>query len=444
MTTTLLSRYDRQVPRYTSYPTAPHFHDGVDGNTYGKWLAALSSEDTLSLYFHVPFCAEMCWFCGCHTKVTKRYEPVARYVEHMLAEIDLVANALTTRPKVTSIHWGGGSPTKLNAEDFLRLMSRARERFDFAPDADIAVEIDPRTLNSDFIEALAASGVNRASLGVQDFNDKVQRAINRVQPFEMVEHVVADLRAAGIEALNFDLIYGLPHQSLEDIKRSVDLSVQLRPNRLSVFGYAHVPWMKIHQKMIPDEALPDTEERYAQCEALGARLMEHGYARIGLDHFALADDPMTKALNDGVLRRNFQGYTVDPATALLGFGASSIGKLPQGYVQNQVPMKAYGDAVERGAFATARGVALSEDDQIRAQIIERLMCDMAVDLAGFGGAAMWQDELVVLETLEKDGLATVDGACIQVTELGRPFMRLVCAAFDAYLKPQPARYSKAI
>jgi len=260
----------------------------------------------------------------------------------------------------------------------------------------------------------------------------------------MVEEAVDALRDVGINAINFDLIYGLPHQTMKDIERSVDLAAILEPDRLSVFGYAHVPWMKTHQKMIPDDVLPGTEERYEQCEALGTRLVKRGYTRIGLDHFAKPDDAMTIALEAGTLRRNFQGYTVDEATALIGFGASSIGKLPQGYVQNHVPMKAYGDAVETGNLATAKGVALTDDDRVRGRIIERLMCDMAVDLVDFGGAAEWQDELRAVEPLAKDGLARVNGSRIEVTALGRPFMRLVCAAFDAYLKPQPARYSKAI
>jgi oxygen-independent coproporphyrinogen-3 oxidase len=412
--------------------------------SYRDWLGALTDADTLSLYFHVPFCQEMCWFCGCHTKVTRRYDPVAKYVGHLAKEVDLVADAIYARPKVTAAHWGGGSPTKLSADDFRRLMARARERFDFAPDADIAVEIDPRTLTPAFVEAMAEMGVTRASLGLQDLNPHVQEAINRVQPFAMVEEAVTALRAAGITAINFDLIYGLPHQTLADIDRSVDLAASLRPDRLSVFGYAHVPWMKTHQKMIPDEALPDTEERYAQCEALGERLVAKGYRRIGLDHFALPDDDMTRALDAGTLRRNFQGYTVDEASALIGLGASSIGKLPQGYVQNHVPMKAYGDAVEANALATARGVALTEDDRVRGRIIEKLMCDLAVDLSAFGGAEEWQEELRAIEPLQRDGIARVSGSRIEVTDLGRPFMRLVCAAFDAYLKPQPARYSKAI
>ncbi len=444
MTAALLEKYDRQVPRYTSYPTAPHFHAGVDAEAYAGWLAAIRDDQSLSLYFHVPFCEEMCWFCGCHTKVTRKYDPVARYVEHMLGEVGLVAGALRTSPKVSSIHWGGGSPTKLSPGDFSRIMAAVREQFSFADGAEIAVEIDPRTLTDEFVAALAASGVTRASLGVQDFNEKVQKAINRVQPFELVEKSVADLRAAGIDAINFDLIYGLPHQGVDEIRRSVDLAASLKPNRLSVFGYAHVPWMKTHQKMIKDETLPNTGERYRQSEVLADALMEHGYIRIGLDHFALPDDTMVAALKGGTLRRNFQGYTADSADALLGFGASSIGYLPQGYVQNHVPMKAYGDAVESGRLATARGVALTDDDRIRGRIIEKLMCELAVDLEEFGGVGAFTDALATIQGLEADGLAILEGSKIKITDLGRPFMRLVCAAFDAYLKPAPARYSKAI
>jgi len=444
MIASLLKRYDRQIPRYTSYPTAPQFHDGIDARTYAHWLSELGDKDTLSLYFHVPFCAEMCWFCGCHTKVSRRYDPIAAYVRHMLAEIDLVADAVTSSPPITSAHWGGGSPTKLEPDDFRRLMARARDRFVFAENAEIAVEIDPRTLTPDFTSAMREAGVNRASIGVQDFDSRVQSAINRVQSYELVRETARAVRAAGIDALNFDLIYGLPYQTVESIERSVDLAVSLNPNRLSVFGYAHVPWMKSHQKMIPDEVLPDNLLRFEQREALGARLVEHGYRQIGLDHFARPDDEMAVTLDEGGLRRNFQGYTVDDATALIGIGASSIGRLRQGYVQNHVPMKAYGDAIEAGQLPIARGVALSEDDRIRGSIIERLMCELAVDLSEYGGVEPWHAEMRALEPFEDDRIVRVIGSRIEVTELGRPFLRLICAVFDAYLAPEIARYSQAI
>ena len=444
MSKELLNRYDRQVPRYTSYPTAPHFHEGVNAETYDNWLGELGEGDTLSLYFHVPFCAEMCWFCGCHTKVTRKYDPLVGYIKAMHDELDLVGKALGTGAKVTSVHWGGGSPTMLKPEDFVALMNTARAHFDFAEDADIAVEIDPRTLTQEFIDATTKSGVNRVSLGVQDFNPHVQEAINRVQSFEMVKQVVADLRRAGIAAFNFDLIYGLPFQTSEDIARTIDLAVSLDPDRLSVFGYAHVPWMKTHMRMIKDESLPDTEQRFDQSEVLANRLIAHGYDRIGLDHFAKAGDALHSSQRDGSLRRNFQGYTTDTATALIGIGASSIGYVPQGYVQNHVPLKGYVDAIASGKLATARGIALNDEDRIRGRIIEILMCQLEVDLSRFGGALLYEQELETLWPLQQDGLVEINGDVLCITEKGRPFMRLACAAFDAYLQPDQKRYSKAI
>lgn len=444
MTASLLRRYDRQVPRYTSYPTAPHFHEGIAGETYGDWLAALTDADTLSLYLHVPFCAEMCWFCGCHTKVTRKYEPVARYVELLLKEAELVRDTIPANPHVTSIHWGGGSPTKLTPEDFGRLMGKLRRSYAIADYAEIAVEVDPRTLTGAFVQEMARARVNRASIGVQDFNEDVQQAINRIQPYGLIEGAIKDLRAAGIRGINFDLIYGLPHQSEAHIERNVELAVALAPDRLSVFGYAHVPWMKTHQKMIREEDLPGTEERFAQAELLGELLEQAGYRCIGLDHFAKPDDEMARALEGRLLRRNFQGYTVDEATALLGFGASAIGKMPQGYVQNHVPMKTYADVLSDNHLPTARGVALGQDDRMRGRIIEELMCTLSVDLDDYGGPWTWCEELVALEPLQADGLVRVEGSRITIPPRARPFLRLVAAAFDAYLKPAPARYSKAI
>ena len=347
MDRTLLERYDKRVPRYTSYPTAPHFHPGINAAAYERWLTAIGPDAALSLYFHVPFCHEMCWYCGCHTKIVRRYEPIGDYAATMADEVALIGGLLETRPPVTHLHWGGGTPTILSADDLERLMGEIRGRFNVAPDAEIAVEMDPRTMTGDRVRALAQAGVNRASLGVQDFNEHVQKAINRIQPFEMTAQVVEWLRAAGIGAINFDLMYGLPYQAVDDVLRTVDLAVELQPDRMAVFGYAHVPWMKTHQKMIPDESLPGAWQRFEQAEAAAARLAERGYRRIGLDHFGLETDPMTEALDRGRLHRNFQGYTTDEARTLIGFGASSIGALPQGYVQNAPPLRAWADAGSR-------------------------------------------------------------------------------------------------
>ena len=430
MNRTLLNRYDRRVPRYTSYPTAPHFHAGIGAETYRRWLSGIDGETPLSLYFHVPFCKEMCWYCGCHTKIVRRYQPVGDYAAVMAAEIALVAAEIPAQAPVTHIHWGGGTPTILSAADCAHLMDRVRALFRLRPDAEVAVEMDPRTVTEDRVAALADAGVNRASLGVQDLNDHVQRAINRIQPYDMNARVVEMLRAAGIDRINFDLMYGLPYQNVADVERTVDLAVRLRPDRLAVFGYAHVPWMKTHQKMIPEDALPGAEQRFEQAEAAAARLVAHGYRRIGLDHFALEDDAMTDALDAGRLRRNFQGYTTDPARALIGFGASSIGALPEGYVQNAAPLRQYAEAVRRGQLPVVKGIALNDDDRMRRDIIERLMCDLSVDLdriARENSMPMRQfaGELAALAQMAQDGLVEIEGKTIRITEFGRPLMRTV-------------------
>jgi oxygen-independent coproporphyrinogen-3 oxidase len=449
MDRTLLERYDKRVPRYTSYPTAPHFHPGINAPTYERWLNSVGAETPLSLYFHVPFCHEMCWYCGCHTKVVRRYKPIGDYAVTMADEVTMIGGMLEARPPVTHMHWGGGTPTILSAEDFEHLMDKIRAGFNVTPDAEIAVEMDPRTMTEDRVHALARAGVNRASLGVQDFNDNVQKAINRIQPFEMTAQVVEWLRAAGIEAINFDLMYGLPHQTVDDVNRTVDLAAKLRPDRVAVFGYAHVPWMKTHQKMIPDETLPDAWQRFEQAEAAAERLAENGYRRIGLDHFALETDAMTAALDEGRLHRNFQGYTTDEARALIGFGASSIGALPQGYVQNAVPLRAWAEAVRSGRPAVDKGIALNDDDRLRRDVIERLMCDMAVDLsmeaARYGKTAdNFRNEVEMMESMIADGVATIDGDRISITEPGRPLMRAVCALFDSYLNSGVGRHSRAV
>jgi oxygen-independent coproporphyrinogen III oxidase len=295
MNAELLAKYDRPVPRYTSYPTAPHFHAGIGRDHYRNWLAELPADARLSLYLHVPFCHELCWYCGCHTTVARRYQPVAEYRDLLLRELDLVGAGLGGRRPVGHIHFGGGTPTMLAPDDLRLLGGRLRERFEVLDDAEFAVEIDPRRLTRDTVDALAAIGVNRASLGVQDVNPEVQRAINRWQPFTVVERAVDWLRTAGIGGINFDLMYGLPQQTTAQVRASVDVALALRPSRVALFGYAHVPWMKRHQRLIDEATLPDATERAAQFEAAAARLEQAGYVAIGLDHFALPDDSLAVA-----------------------------------------------------------------------------------------------------------------------------------------------------
>jgi oxygen-independent coproporphyrinogen III oxidase len=445
----LSAKYDLRVPRYTSYPTAPHFHPGIGPGTYGEWLAGIDPAEELSLYLHIAYCAEMCWFCGCHTKITKRYAPVATYMEALLGEIALVADRLPARMTARHVHFGGGSPTILSPEDFVRTVDTLRERFIVKPDAEVAVELDPRTADEAYVKAMASAGVTRASIGVQDFDPKVQQAINRIQPYEVTANVIDWLRRHGVPEINMDLVYGLPHQTVDGLLATIDKAHGFGPRRIALFGYAHVPWMKKHMRLIPEDSLPDTESRWQQYEQATARLEALGYVKIGLDHFAAPDDSLAIALRHKHLHRNFQGYTTDTADTLIGFGASGIGSLPQGYVANLGEIHAYQDAIAQGRLATARGVAIDDDDRLRRTIIMTLMCDLEADLdricARFGSdAAQFGDELASLAPMQEDGLVLVEGRRITVTDEGRTLVRAVGAAFDRYLKRGEQRHSKAV
>jgi oxygen-independent coproporphyrinogen-3 oxidase len=440
---------EEKLPRYTSYPTAPQFSEAIGHEAYGGWLGSLPGETTASLYLHIPFCRAMCWYCGCHTTVTRRDAPILDYLALLRREIDLVAERLSAPMPVSHVHFGGGTPTIMEPAEFITLVELMRRRFSFDGDAAIAVEIDPRTLTPAMIAALGQAGVTRASLGVQSFDPAVQRAINRVQSFEQTAHAVKGLRDAGLQGINFDLIYGLPHQTVESCIGTVRQCLELRPDRFSVFGYAHVPGFKRHQRKIDEALLPDSAARYAQAEAVAGALTEAGYRRIGLDHYALPEDSMAQAQDRGVLHRNFQGYTTDPGDVLIGFGASAIGRLAGGYVQNEVVLGRYAERIARGELATAKGYALTADDRLRASLIERIMCDFQVDLAqvcrrhGARPEAILQSN-VRLRTLEKDGIVRVDGHMLSVNDDTRFLVRSVASAFDAYLGASGRAHSRAV
>ncbi|WP_430474975.1 oxygen-independent coproporphyrinogen III oxidase [Thalassospira lucentensis] len=447
----LYEKYDLRLPRYTSYPTAPHFHAGVNGQVFEGWLGELDPKQPLSLYLHVPYCEEMCWFCGCNTKITKHYKPIIGYVEALLSEIENTLGKLPTgeRFSVSHIHFGGGSPTILKPDDLRAIMAAIRSRLDILDDAEVAIEMDPRTATSPFMEAMVECGFNRASIGIQDFNENVQRAVNRVQSLELVRDVINELRDRGICGINVDLMYGLPFQTLATLRETVDQTVSLRPDRLSVFGYAHVPWMKKHQQLIPTEVLPNTQERWAQYEEIQQRLGQHGYIPIGLDHFAHKADSMAIALKNGTLHRNFQGYTTDLAEALIGFGPSAISSLPQGYGQNDPALARWQRSIEDGKCAIEKGVGLSENDNLRRDIINDLMCNLEVDLtticATHGTSAdRFAPELERIRAMSVDNIVEVNGTHIKLTETGRPLVRAVCAAFDTYLDPEHGRHSQAV
>jgi oxygen-independent coproporphyrinogen-3 oxidase len=440
---------EARLPRYTSYPTALHFSGAIGRSTYAEWLKAIPRRSTASLYLHVPFCRSMCWYCGCHTTVARRDEPIAIYESALRCEIELVSRQIEGRIKVEHVHFGGGTPTIMAPESFTDLIGSIRHSFFVTPSAEVAVEIDPRTLTGAMIKALALAGVNRASLGVQSFDLRVQRAINRLQSFEETAAATEGLRRAGISGINFDLIYGLPHQTVASCLDTVRRCIQLRPDRFSVFGYAHVPTFKKYQRKIEEAWLPDSLQRYDQACAIANALKEAGYLQIGLDHFALPDDPMAVALRERRLHRNFQGYTTDQSSILLGFGASAIGRLPQGYVQNEVAIQAYSDAIASGRLATVKGYALTQDDRLRADIIEHIMCDLGVDLGAICARHGSAPEAVLrsaprLRDLVSDGVVELQGDQLSVADDSRFLVRSVAAAFDAHLDGANRLHSRAV
>ena len=444
-----LLKYADRVPRYTSYPTAPHFTESVDGTRYRQWLNGVGAKAPLSLYGHIPFCSSLCWFCGCQTTVVNRYEPVAAYLELLYGELKLIRGALGPNRPVAHVHFGGGTPNILRSDDLQRLMEAIGDCFDITAGAEIALEIDPRTFTPDHAKALQRIGVNRASVGVQDFYPDIQHAINRVQSYRMTHDVVQSLRSHGVRAINIDLMYGLPDQTPDGIAETVDQTMDLMPDRVALFGYAHVPWMRPHQALIDADRLPDARTRVGLYRVAAARLADHGCVAIGIDHFARASDPLAVAQRRGALHRNFQGYTTDAAVALIGFGASAIGSLLQGYVQNAPSVAEYRNRIRAGDFATVKGIAIDDNDRLRRIVIERLMCDLTVDLADAAAqfqrdSSLFEGSIVALAPFEEDGLVKISGDQISIDPDARLIVRNVCAAFDAYRDTGRGRYSAAI
>ncbi|TSD84638.1 oxygen-independent coproporphyrinogen III oxidase [Mycobacterium sp. KBS0706] len=443
----LLGLLDERVPRYTSYPTAAQFGPLVGAVAYRRWLAELP-DLPLSLYLHIPFCRQLCWYCGCATTVVRRSEPVEAYLDLLRREIAMVAATIGRRQQVAHVHFGGGTPNILSAAQFDRMMAVLRKAFD-CDGAEIAVEIDPRVLTDDLVDAFGRAGVARASIGVQDFAPAVQAAINRVQSVEQTRSAVERLRAAGVAGINLDLVYGLPYQTEKGFVETVEAALALTPDRLALFGYAHVPWMRRHQTLIDESALPGGLARWRQYRAAGDRIADAGFRRIGLDHFARPYDTLADALDAGRLRRNFQGYTADDAPILLGFGASAIGQLPQGYVQNPAGVPAYGDALKAGRLPTVRGIVLTDDDRLRGAIIERLMCDLAVDVEAIcrDHDADWRclaHELAALAPFEAAGIVMRRGPVVRVAEAGRLLLRSIASVFDVHRAAGARRYARAV
>jgi len=434
------------VPRYTSYPTAPHFGP-IGAEVYRSWLSAVPRGAALSLYVHVPFCAQLCHYCGCHTKAVRRRDPIDAYADRLVEELRLVGGEIGGG-EVVHLHWGGGTPSILGEQRICELFATINDVFQVAADCEHAIELDPRFVIRQLARMLAEIGVSRASFGVQDFATHVQQAIGRIQPFDVVERAVGTLRDCGVERVNLDLMYGLPHQSVDDVRRSASLALALNPHRIAYFGYAHVPWLKTHQRLIDQASLPGALERLEQSKAAHDILVNSGYTAIGLDHFARADDDLAFAAEAGQLHRNFQGYTTDSADALIGLGASSIGRFAQGFVQNATDIAGYARAIAGEELATARGIELSADDRLRARIIERIMCDFSADLdmlvSDLGCSSPIDSDLDSLAPLAAQGLVRLEDRRINVTDEGRPFVRLVASVFDAYLTKGRGRHSAAV
>lgn len=436
--TALSELIKRTVPRYTSYPTAPHFGADVDHAVYAQWLRrAGESGQPVSLYLHIPFCRSICHYCGCATKASRQDGPVRSYVEVLRKEIALVAAHLG-RVRVSHVHWGGGTPNLVARADFETLIGDLHQHFRLDGDAEHAIELDPRQMEPDEGRFLKRMGITRASLGVQDFDATVQAAIGREQPLEMVEAAVAGLRQAGIHAVNMDLIYGLPFQTHASIRRTAMYAAGLAPSRISLFGYAHVPWFRPNQRMIDDASLPDSDLRLDLARTARETIDAFGYEEIGIDHFARPEDDLTLARDERRLHRNFQGYTTDDAPILIGLGASSIGRTPWGYAQNSPANGVWRRAVEEGRLPIERGKAFAGEDLMRAAVIEDLLCHFDADLgaiaARFGSdPAVFAGDLATLAPLVAAGYVTVADGRVEILRHRTEIARVVASAFDAYL-----------
>lgn len=440
-----IAAYDRPVPRYTSYPTAAQFHGAVDAVQHRAWLGDLACS---TVYLHVPFCARLCWYCACHTAAMNRSESLDSYARALLKEIDLVTDAVPEL-LVGSIQWGGGTPSQLGTANIAKVARRLAGRFDRRCGSEHAMEVDPRFCDDALVATMQEIGVNRASLGVQDFDIDVQRAINRLQSVEDTAAAIVRLRAAGIARINIDLVYGLPRQTPMTLACTLDAALELAPDRFAVFAYAHVPWMKARQRLIDPASLPAAGDRAAMASLVVQRLVDAGYHRVGLDHYARPSDPLATASGRGRLRRSFQGYVVDDQPSVVGFGASAISSLPRGYTQNAPDTARYIALMEAGCFATVRGRELTAADRLRGEIIERLMCDFAIDLGDVCRrhgvtAGSFIEGIPTLPALVDDGLVRRDGETLHVTERGRPLVRFVCAAFDPHVAYVDGRHSRGI
>ena len=439
--------FDARVPRYTSYPTAPHFGGSVGPATFAQWIAAVPAGASISLYLHVPFCRRLCWFCACRTQGTTSDDPVRAYAKVLRAEIALLRAHLAPGVRLSRLHWGGGTPTMLPADLMRDLAAAIFAVVPMAEGAEFSVEIDPNEIDAARLDALAQSGMNRASIGVQDFDPEIQRVIGRTQSYDLTRDVAQMIRARGVRSLNADILYGLPHQTKARIADSVNKLLTLSPDRVALYGYAHVPWMSRRQQMIPSDTMPTPQERLSLFEVARQLFVKAGYTEVGIDHFARPTDGLAIAARNGTLRRNFQGYTDDAAPVLIGLGASSISRFPQGFAQNASGTADHSRAIRAGQFSSHRGHVFSDEDRLRGRIIEALMSDFHVSrseiLRDYG---VTEDRLQALfqaaETAFPD-MVVLNDAGLTIPPHAKPLTRMIARAFDGYDQSK-AQHSSAV
>ena len=439
----LIRKHDKAGPRYTSYPTAPMFHNGINAEAYAVTLKKVAHEDApLSLYIHIPFCNTVCYYCGCSKIVTKQYGRAEPYLELLFKEIDAVADLIGNERPVTQLHFGGGTPTFLNDEQIRALMSKLRGRFQFVADdiAEYSIEMDPRECTPETVKTLRDVGFNRMSMGVQDFDPIVQKAVNRIQSEEVTLNVLNDARQEGFKSMNIDLMYGLPHQNVQTFDATLDTIIKFSPDRIALFNYAHLPKMFMPQRRIDESAMPTAQEKLNILEHSINKLIDAGYVFIGMDHFAKPNDELTIAQQKGKLYRNFQGYSTQADCDLIGLGLTSIGYVGGSFFQNQKEMENYAEAIEETGLAVFRGYSLSQEDHLRRAVIMRLMCDFALEFVSFEKSfhinfkQHFADSLADLKEMEKDGLLTLSDSGLKVLPAGRLMIRNVAMVFDEHLR----------
>ncbi len=452
----LLKKYDKPGPRYTSYPTAPYFHEGINNEEYISHIhkddETIENRD-LSLYFHLPFCDTLCYFCGCNMMVTRNWDRIDEYIDYLEKEIKLLKREIGPDRKIIQLHWGGGTPTHLSPVQINRLGDIIHHYFDLQEHAEIGVEIDPRELTYDHMKALSDSGFNRCSMGVQDFDVKVQQAVNRIQPESITRKAVEWARELGFQSLNLDLMYGLPFQKPESYESTIDKILSMDPDRLAVFNYAHLPEMIKHQRLIKDEWIPSVEEKLQLLKLSIEKLTSAGYEYIGMDHFAKPDDELTVAMKKGTLYRNFQGYSTHAGINLFAFGITSIGMLSDLYIQNKKKLKDYYEKLDNGKLPVLKGIALSKDDIVRREVITELMCNFRLEKQkivkkyNINFDDYFQEALATLRSFEEDGLITLEEEVLTVSNSGRLLIRNIAMNFDANLmakKGDKPRFSRTV